>query len=76
MEKRLIEAKLIDMFLDGGTLQVLTEDGTTYYVDRRLKTKTPDGVYTDYPGEPTAKYVPDLQIKVIEQQPPQENHEL
>ena len=39
----------IDVYRDGGTVKVETNEGT-FYVDRRIGTETKANVYNDYPN--------------------------
>ena len=50
-----IKLRKVNAYLDGGTVLYLSEDGVSYYEDRRLGTKTPGEIYSSYPGEPNAK---------------------
>jgi hypothetical protein len=38
----------IDVYRDGGTIKVETNEGT-FYIDRRIRTETKANVYDDYP---------------------------
>lgn len=47
-----------DVYLDGGTVFIEFEDGTGWYLDRRLSTKGTDKrnlVYDRYPSDPDAQ---------------------
>jgi hypothetical protein len=44
-----MKIRSIDYYKDGGTMVATCEDGTQYYVDRRIGTTTPDAIYTAYP---------------------------
>jgi hypothetical protein len=40
----------MDYYLDGGTIQILTDHGD-FYIDYRLGTKTPGVLYSGYPTD-------------------------
>ena len=40
----------IDVYRDGGTVKVETNEGI-FYIDRRIRTETKGGVYDDYPNK-------------------------
>jgi hypothetical protein len=44
------------IYRDGGTYTFI-KDGKTYYVDRRIGSKTRNKVYDRYPGDPDSKIV-------------------
>ena len=46
----------MSIYKDGGTY-TFVKNGKTYYVDRRIGTKTRDSVYDRYPGNAGAKIV-------------------
>jgi hypothetical protein len=50
-----IKAKVVDHARDGGTKVCLGEDGKTYFIDRRIFTKTKGKVYDKYPSEEGAQ---------------------
>jgi hypothetical protein len=41
----------IDSYRDGGTLEITTENGKTYWVDRRIRTKTLGQIYDAHPNK-------------------------
>lgn len=42
--------------LDGGTIILETDEGT-FYIDRRIDTKTPDQLYDEYPDKSDAEII-------------------
>lgn len=50
-----IKLTLMETFLDGGTKECEGSDGNYYYVDHRLGTVTPGGIYDFYPGSENSK---------------------
>lgn len=44
-----MEIKNFSAYLDGGTFVIITTDGI-YYIDRRIKTKTKNRIFTTYPN--------------------------
>jgi len=46
----------MSMYKDGGTY-TFVKNGKTYYVDRRIGSKTRDSIYDRYPGDVGAKIV-------------------
>ena len=52
------DVESIQFHLDGGTAEIETTLGT-FFVDRRLGTESPLGVYNDYPGNKNARMVND-----------------
>jgi hypothetical protein len=43
------EIQSIDHYLDGGSIGIKTVDGTLFFVDHRLDTKTEGSIYLNYP---------------------------
>ena len=41
--------KKIDIYKDGGTTKIVTDSGT-FYIDKRLKSKTKYAIYDKYPS--------------------------
>jgi hypothetical protein len=46
----------INGYLDGGTIILETDEGT-FYIDRRIGTKTPEQLYDKYPDKPDAEII-------------------
>jgi hypothetical protein len=54
----------IDMYLDGGTRVIFTDQGN-FYIDKRIKVWKTDSegkVYTAYPDKPEAKLVENIEL--------------
>jgi hypothetical protein len=46
-----MKIKHITVYLDGGTIAVVFDNGENYYVDNRLGSRTSGTVYTSYPPQ-------------------------
>lgn len=51
----IILVSLEGTYRDGGTQICRAKDGTIYYIDFRIGTKTPGILYTHHPGDPDAR---------------------
>lgn len=59
-----MKAWIKNNYLDGGTEQVVTEDGEIYYVDHRLGSPTDGKVFDHYPDDHGAKQL-DLMLEIV-----------
>lgn len=55
----------VDFYLDGGTAKVVTDDGT-FYIDRRLGSKTPCSIWNLHPDEDRASRRDDVRQALTE----------
>lgn len=58
----------IDSYLDGGTIEITTDDGI-YCIDNRLFSKTNGSVFCNYPEDDDSNIAPnqdELKVKIID----------
>ena len=51
-------------YLDGGTQQVMTDDGDIYYVDHRMGSPTDGKVFNHYPDDKNAVQL-DVDVDIV-----------